>query len=605
MNKNVFLKSYKKQTMKQVHFLCFFLILSVTTSFTSCSKDNDETTATGISNQSWIEGTPVEITTGSVLSVSFKATADWQATAGSDWCEVLTPTGNKGASTLRLTVSTSTATDRTTTITIKSEGYASVNFIVKQAATQVVTVSENQQVNEQVDNYLKKNYLWNDEYKGLSLDYTKSYDSFFYDALGSMTTNTLDKRSYTGSDNQTHYSLFSYIEKKNTSSSTRSIPQVQKDQEYSFGITGAVAVKINSKNGYYAFCIQGVYPDSPASKAGIKRGSYISQINNSQITQSNYNTLFLNLLYPKSATSLSLTELFFNEDNSTATQEISITAQAMYKNPILYQDVITSNGHPIGYLVYSGFDAGFDDLLYEVFKNFKSKGIEDLVLDLRYNGGGHVISANLIASCIAGSYCKGKVFAKYRYNDERMKEFNGKKPEEQFKYDNYSNLGSSLSAGGLGLKHVYCLVGKPTASASELVINSLRGIDIETVLIGEKTTGKNVGMEPHNIIVGQNTYEVVPITFQSYNAKDYGNYESGFEPDIILDETDADNDNFFEGYIDYGNLAEPLLSRAIQEIIGLAPTQTRSLSQMTPKGKAVKTPVIFRPGRDGMIKEYE
>lgn len=107
-----------------------------------------------------------------------------------------------------------------------------------------------------------------------------------------------------------------------------------------------------------------------------------------------------------------------------------------------------------------------------------------------------------------------------------------------FAYSNYENLATSLSAGALNLQHVYCIVGSGTASASELVINSLKGIDVEVTLIGKRTTGKNVGMEPVEYTIRNNVYEVVPITFQIYNAKGVGDYENGFTPDIEIDEND-------------------------------------------------------------------
>lgn len=85
-----------------------------------------------------------------------------------------------------------------------------------------------------------------------------------------------------------------------------------------------------------------------------------------------------------------------------------------------------------------------------------------------------------------------------------------------------SQLGYFLISRKPQPSRVYCLVGNGTASASELVINSLEGIDLDVILIGEKTTGKNVGMEYEEYTVRNNTYRVVPITFQSYNAKGFG-----------------------------------------------------------------------------------
>lgn len=597
------MEGHKIKAMKQVNYFILFLFLSIATSLVSCGDDdNNEKPQAGITDPSWSNGETLEIDKGKSLSVSFNAAAKWvaQVTVGTDWCKLNKTSGAKGQHTLELSVSTTTTADRTAKVSIYVDGYAPAGFEVTQRASEPAE-TEDMEVNRQVDEYLKEMYLWNDEYKTLPLDFTQNYEDFFYGALGSMKTNTLDKRPAGNGQ----YSLFSYIEKKNPIGTTRSGTQIEREQEYSFGFTGMIAVKI-SNDKKYAFCIQGVYPDSPASTAGIRRGTYISKVNGQAITESNMQSLFLDLMLPESTPTLSLTEFIIHEDNTTETKEMpAVTAKAMYKNPILHKDVIETGGHKIGYLVYSEFDAGFDDLLFDAFKEFKSQGIEDLVLDLRYNGGGHVTSANLIASCVAGSKSKGKVFAKYRYNADRMKDKKDKNLEEPFLYDNYANLNSSLSAGGLDLGRLYCLVGNQTASASELVINSLRGIDTEVVLIGAQTTGKNVGMEPVEVTARENTYRVVPITFQTYNAKGFGDYQDGFTPNIPLDETDADGDGYFDDYMDYGKPEEPLLARAIQEITGQTLPQVRSLNRKTTGRKILQMPVIYRPGHDGMIKINE
>ncbi len=586
--------------MKQTCSFSFFVLLYVMTmNFVSCS--DDDSLKTGITAYGWTEGVPLEISTAQPLSVNFYADAKWTASTNSSWCHLLTQSGEKGENTLKLLATTVTSTNRTSTITIKVEGYSSASFEVVQKAGED-TATEDMKVNTTVSQYLSEMYLWNNEYKTLDLDYTKGYEDFFYGALGSMTTNTLDKRSYMGSDGKTHYTLFSYILKRNPVRSTRSYPLKQKELEYSFGITGMLTIGTQSGNDVY--CIQGVYPDSPASRAGIKRGTYISEIDGTKITEANYQAIASGLVYPEGIRSLKIKEVIPQEGKPAVTKEYTLTSEAMYKNPVLYQDVIeTDPRHKIGYLVYAGFEAGYDDKLFDVFKEFKSKNVNELILDLRYNGGGHTISANLIASCIAGSAYKDAVFAKLRYNDERMEARGNKKFEEKFSYSKYANLNTSLVAGDLSLKRIYCLVSGATASSSELVINSLRGIDIEVVLVGNTTTGKNVGMEPVDILVGGNTYEIVPITFQSYNAKDFGDYEGGFSPDIPLYEEDPDGDGYFNDYIDYGNLNEPLLSRAIQEITGHAPLNVRSVRTKGIRGKVLKMPAIFRPGHDGMIKE--
>lgn len=586
--------------MKHVNYLSFFLLTLFSISFISCSDDDDNKLNTGITNQSWTEGKFLEISQDNELSVSFNAAAKWVAsvTSGADWCKLNTTSGTKGQSTLKLSVSTSSTTDRTARISINIDGYSPASFEVTQKGTSVPQTTEDMEINAKVDEYLREMYLWNDEYKTLNLDHNKGYEDFFYDALGSMTTNTLDKKATADGK----YTLFSYIQKK----SHRFNPfhsMGKKEQTYSFGITGADVRAIGSEDNYTIyFFVQGVYPNSPAARAGIKRGSSIMQINGEKLTMNNYWQHYLDLLIPASAFSLKITE----EDMEGGTQEKDISSEAMYCNPVLFSKVTTEEetpGHRIGYLVYSGFEAGYDQELFDVFKEFKSQNITDLILDLRYNGGGHVISANLIATCIAGAKSEGKVFTSLRYNKERMEKRNNKREEELFAYSNYENLATSLSAGALNLQHVYCIVGSGTASASELVINSLKGIDVEVTLIGKRTTGKNVGMEPVEYTIRNNVYEVVPITFQSYNAKGVGDYENGFTPDIEIDENDpyGRGDGYYI-YRDYGSDKEFLYARAIQEITGQAPVPTTRSAETLMRGKALKVPAIYRRGHEGMIK---
>lgn len=590
--------------MKQIHCLSFLLILLVTASFISCSDDDDKNRfETGITGQSWTDGTPLEISPDNVLKVKFNAAAGWTASGNSDWCNLLTTSGEKGQNTLKLSVTSVAATNRTATITIKVDGYSSTSFEVMQKASSGTT-TEDMEVNEEVDQYLREMYLWNDEYKTLDLDFTKGYEDFFYNALGSMTTNTLDKRP---AEDGLRYTLFSYIEKREPVSTPRNTKLVFKEPAYSFGITGMTVISIGTQNDYTTyFCIQGVYPDSPADIAGIKRGSMINSINGEKINNGNIENYYYSLLYPSGVFSLNLREDIIESGSTTGTKEINIVSKAMYCNPIIAQKVIEKDGHNIGYLVYSRFDAGFDQELFDTFKGFKSKNVTDLIIDLRYNGGGHTLSANLMATCIAGAAAQGKVFTTLRYNKERMEKLNNKREEELFAYTNYVNLGASLSAGSLGLTRVYCLVGNGTASASELVINSLRGIDIEVILIGEKTTGKNVGMEYEDVTIRNNTYRVVPITFQSYNAKGYGDYENGFtpEPGLIIDETNPFNESGrFYIHRDYATNDEPLYAKAIELITGKNPSiGIRSVEEKTVKGNVQKMPSIFRPGHDGMLK---
>lgn len=592
--------------MKQLDYLVF-LLLATFVALTSCS--DEEENKTGIADQNWREGAEMSISTTQDVTIRFTAYDKWVAnvTSGANWCKLSSTSGNKGSQSLIVSVTGETTTDRTATVTISS-GSSTSSFKVTQKSSGTAGDAQDAVVNREVDKYLSENYLWNDEYKALTKDFNQSYEDFFDGNLLKMNTNNLDKRPYINNEGKTEYHLFSYIQKLPDISATRAI-EIEKELAYSFGITGITPVPIGSQTDYTIyFCIQGINPDSPASEAGLKRGAMISLVNGSKITDNNFNEYYYNMLIPDAAISYTLTEDIIEEGQVVSTKEYPLTSRAMYANPVIFSKVCEEyEGHRIGYLVYSAFEAGFDEELFKVFKDFKEKNVTDLILDLRYNGGGHVMSANLIASCVAGSSCSDKVFAKYRYNEERMKKIDSSKSEEKFSYAKYANLGTSLAAGDLSLKRLYCLVGNGTASASELVINSLRGIDIEVTLIGETTTGKNVGMESVNMEINDNTYRVAPITFQSYNAKGFGEYENGFDPNVPMNELNPYNEtNVFYIHKEYGTDKEPLYAKAIELITGTnpMPPKTRHVTNAL-NGKVRKMPALFRPGHGGMLKPFQ
>lgn len=238
---------------------------------------------------------------------------------------------------------------------------------------------------------------------------------------------------------------------------------------------------------------------------------------------------------------------------------------------MLRAEVIEEGEHKIGYMVYNGFDAAYDDDLLDSLRKFRDAGITDLVFDLRYNGGGHVISAKMLATCIAGEKCDGKVFQYYRYNDSRMADpaktqkqtGNTYDREKALFYENFSYgdyYGADLKQYALGLQNIYVLTTGSTASSSEAVINGLRGIDIGVTLIGEKTNGKNVGMEIDKFDDGDYSYELAPITFEGYNAKKETVNPAGLAVNYAV----ADWNNRL---VDFGP-EEPMLAKALSLITG-------------------------------------
>lgn len=425
-------------------------------------------------------------------------------------------------------------------------------------------------INKQVDAYMLSRYLWNDEYKQTQRNFSLAYDQFLMQTLLAMQTNTLDKKP--AGDGK--YTLYSRIERKDAvtkAMDTRGVAHsVKREAESSYGFANMTAITYvdqnNQPTGRYALAVSGVFADSPASKAGIVRGTIFDKVSGQEITKSNMNTLYRSLVAPGQGASCSLT------GSGTSPKTYSLTAEQMFTNPILYSGIITEGVDRIGYLVYQRFDAGYDDdLLVEIGK-FRDAGVTDLVLDLRLNGGGHVISAQMLSSCVAGAVCDGKVFEYYRYNDLRMANTSTTSRETGNDYDStkklfYTNFiygnyyGVDLRPYMLSLPRLYVIVSGSTASASELVINSLRGIDIPVVLIGSKTEGKNVGMEPKKLKDNSFNYELTPITFQSYNAKTETVNPAGIVSDNAVSDWNG-------GYVNFGDTKDPCLAKALSLITG-------------------------------------
>lgn len=562
----------KIQYVKLVGLLTILLFLNI-----SCKDDDTLLRGSGITEQSWSTNQTYFASAEQTLTFTFTTLSSWTAQNSSTALLSLDNTaGNSGENTIKVTVHKSSQEQGT--ITIKVNGYSSASNIKIQLSDDDV---QGYEINYSVDQYLKEMYLWNDEYKTLTPNFSQPYNEFLENTLMGMKTNTLDKKLY-NNGNQSYYSLFSFIQKLDPDLQSSRSAKEKKTLEYNYGFVNLLPVQYSETLVFLA--VQGVHKESSAAKAGIKRGVEITEINNQKITTSNWRNSYSKLWKPSSTSTIEVKD---REGNT-----YTIDSSPIYANPIIYNQVDNN----IGYLVYSAFESGFDQELFDVFKDFKTKEISDLILDLRYNGGGDVTSANLIASCIAGEACKNEVFATYRYNDERMKILGGQRPIKIFEYTKYANLNNiSLSAGGLNLSRVFCLVTNNSASASELVINSLRGIGINVILIGTTTHGKNVGMEGVELTAGTDKYLLFPITFQAYNAKGFGDFEKGFTPNYEKDEDNPNGQNF-EGYGEFGTNNGPLYAQAISLITGsdLASTITRSTNQT--KCKAIAKPNLNRIG---------
>ena len=236
----------------------------------------------------------------------------------------------------------------------------------------------------------------------------------------------------------------------------------------------------------------------------------------------------------------------------------------MQENPIYLSNVITQGSHKIGYLMYNGFYRSFNGELNNAIGNLKSQGITELVLDLRYNGGGSVLTSSYLASMITGQFT-GELYTQEHWNEPMQKQFEANNPSALI--TNFADVMSDdTSINHLKLDKLYVITTHSTASASELVINSLKPyITVKT--IGTKTVGKyvasitvydsqNLGRQGAN---PSHTYAMQPIVLEELN-KLGENDKDGFDPTVPQPE-------------DYGNLGvlgaadEPLLKTTIDLIV--------------------------------------
>jgi carboxyl-terminal processing protease len=321
------------------------------------------------------------------------------------------------------------------------------------------------------------------------------------------------------------------------------------------GVEFALAYVPGSQTNVFGY-VRYIMPDSDASTKNIQRGDVFYAVNGTSLTINNYQELLGQQTY-----TLNLAD--YNDGTITPNGEsVSLTRSEYAENPVYNATILHQEGHTIGYLMYNGFYSQYNGYLNEVFGAFKGQGVTDLVLDLRYNGGGSVQTATYLASMITGQF-NGQLFAQQQWNNKVQPHLNQNELQNLFT----DNIGGQ-ALNSLNLNRVYILTTRSTASASELVINCLEPY-IDVTVIGTTTIGKNVGSVTlyDSMNFGRkgrsnsHTYAMQPIVLQIVNADGFGDYSAGIAPDIEVPE-DLDNIGVL------GDANEPLFARAISNITG-------------------------------------
>ena len=309
----------------------------------------------------------------------------------------------------------------------------------------------------------------------------------------------------------------------------------------------------NSNNEIFGY-VRYVNNGSAADLANINRGDIFRSIDNIPLSIDNYSDLLSQEIYTVNFAN------YFNNDTEDISDDIielnginiELQKVPLIKNPVHHYSTMDYSGGKIGYLMYNQFVSNYDDYLKTIFSEFKSNSVDELILDLRYNPGGSINSAIVLASLITGQF-ENEIFNTEQWNNDIQNYWINNNPE--YLINRFTTFQSSLN-----LSRVFILTTRSSASASELIINCLKPY-INVVQIGTPTYGKyqaSVTLYDSENFSNQNVnrshnYALQPLVLKTLNVNGVTDYYNGINPDYEYEERAFDM-----GQV--GDLNEPMLN---------------------------------------------
>lgn len=339
------------------------------------------------------------------------------------------------------------------------------------------------------------------------------------------------------------------------------------------GKTLGYGIFVNGLEGKLPLRVRFVEPLSPAALQGLKRGDEILSLNGVSAQDLLVTGDFSALMPGKSGESVTLT---FQRSGVTST--VALRAENYSLTPVPAASVLTSpKGSKVGYIFVKDMITQAEDPMAQVLDRFLSDGVSDVIVDLRYNGGGRISTTTKLASHLVGASASNKVFSRLVYNVKHSNE----------------NRDYRFSPTGKGFSRVLVLTGPRSCSASELLVNGLKP-HLQVVTLGSSTCGKPFGFNP--VSSCEKTFSAV--NFETFNALGQGGYYDGIAPTCSV------NDSFVG---ELGTAAENLTSAALFFVDAQS---CQGLTAAAPQPRRYRTlPLLgFNPikepaGIDGMIAD--
>lgn len=321
-----------------------------------------------------------------------------------------------------------------------------------------------------------------------------------------------------------------------------------------------------------------VVPGSPADTAGVVRGDRILEVDGVDLINSEDPDPLNDGLFPES---VGESHTFLIESVGGATRTVTLSAASVIEDPVPVSQVINTPSGPVGYLVFTTHIETAEQRLFNEFQTFSAAGITDLILDLRYNGGGLLDIANEAAFMVAGTAAAGgRTFEEIVFNDKHpsTNPVTGAAlvPRAFHQVAQGFSVPQGTSLPSVNLPRLFVLTTEDTCSASEAIINGLIGIDLQVILIGTDTCGKPFGSYPTDNC--GTTY--FTLQFQGINAKGFGEYADGFIPtEVPVEDYEILGCQIPDDYTRaLGDQAEGQLAAALTYIdTGACPVGTTSL----------------------------